>query len=580
MASLTEPADGRRQATRGARPGASAEDWLARAVVAVERHWRWALGLLLALDAALLLYMGRGTTFFFDDWDFVIHDYGGGLHSLLLAHVGNISIFPVAVYKVLFHVVGLDDYGAFRLVVIALHLIAAALIFTLASRRVERLPALLATALILFLGAAWEDLLWAFQVGYLLSIVGGLAAFVLIERRDRLGDVSAMAALILSIGSSSLGIPLVVGVVVELVWARDWRRLWLVVVPALLYFVWYLGYGESEITSSSLINAPGFAADLAAAAAGALVGRALEWGRPLAVLGLLVVAVRLIRPGPISPRLAGLLSTAVMLWIVTATARSTTSAPETSRYVYLGAVAIVLIGVELLRGSVVPVRASAVAMVLVVLAALTGLTVMHNGAAGLRSTSQTLAAELGAVQIAAAYVPAELQPDPSRAPQIVAGPYLHTVQAIGSAPGDTPSELIATDPASRTSAESLLIKLEGVSLAPAGAGLERHAALTPPLLAGVNGSPPKRLSRCWTTTAVNLGSYTEFVLPERGLLVRATGQPVDVTVRRFSPPPSGVDLGAVAPHGRSLLKVPRDGSGRPWFARVSSGAPSEVCGVG
>ena len=50
--------------------------------------------------------------------------------------------------------------------------------------------------------------------------------------------------------------------------------------------------------------------------------------------------------------IGGLLATGAALWIVTATARSTISPPETSRYTYLGAVVIVLVGVELLRGAV------------------------------------------------------------------------------------------------------------------------------------------------------------------------------------------------------------------------------------
>src|ERR1700722_17930768 len=83
---------------------------LERAIDAIDRHWPWALGALMLLDAALLLYMGRGFSFFYDDWDFVTHDFGGGFHSLMQAHVGNISVFPVAVYKVLFHVVGLNHY--------------------------------------------------------------------------------------------------------------------------------------------------------------------------------------------------------------------------------------------------------------------------------------------------------------------------------------------------------------------------------------------------------------------------------------------------------------------------------------
>ena len=409
-----------------------ASRWLEGTVAAIDRNARWAMAGLIFIEAALLLHMGRELTFFYDDWDFVTHDYGGGLHSLLAAHVGNISVFPVAAYKVLFHLVGLDHYTVFRLAVVVLHLFAASLIFTLARRRIANLPALLAASLILFLGAAWEDLLWAFQIGYLLSIVGGLAAWCLLERRDRAWDLLATGCLVLAVGSSSLGIPLVVGVAVELAWRRDWNRGFVVAVPALLYVAWYLGHGESEVTSGSLINAPGFAVDLAAAAVGALVGRGLDWGRPLALVGLLVLLRRLSGSTPISARLAGLLATGLSLWVITATARSTTSAPETSRYVYLGAVVVVLVGVELLRGLTITPQAMASAAVLVGLCAITGLTPLYNGASGLRSTSKVVAAELGALEIAAAYAPPGYQPDSQRAPQIAAGTYLHTVRAIGS----------------------------------------------------------------------------------------------------------------------------------------------------
>ena len=197
--------------------------------------------------------------------------------------------------------------------------------YVLAARRVQVFPALLAAALILFLGAAWEDLLWGFQVGYLLSVgrrlgrVGAAGAAAALERRR------GVLCLIVAVGSSSLGIAVMVGVAVELAWQRRWREGWIVLVPVLLYALWYLGYGESQVTSSSLINAPGFAEDLAAAAFGALAGRGLEWGRPLALLGLVVLLRRLVRPLPVSPRLAGLLAAGLALWVVTAVARSTIS---------------------------------------------------------------------------------------------------------------------------------------------------------------------------------------------------------------------------------------------------------------
>lgn len=579
MSGIAQPAASTTASGSPGRDSSSSRSFTETIVGDVERRWPWILGAMLLLDAVLLLYMGKGLTFFYDEWDFVQHDYGGGVHSLLAAHVGNISLFPVVVYKILFHVVGLDHYVVYRLVVVLLHLTAAVLIFVLASRRMARAPALLAMALILFLGAAWEDLLWAFQIGYMLSIVGGLGTWVLIERDDRLGDVAALCCLILSVGSSSLGIAVMIGVAVELAWSRQWRRGWIVLVPAVLYLLWYLGYGESEVTKESLINAPGYVEDLAAAAFSGLVGRStLDWGRPLAVLGALVLLRRFLRLPPITPRLAGLVAAGLGLWMVTAAARSTISAPESSRYIYLGAVAIVLVGVELLRGIPIPARATAVAGVLVAYFAVTGLTPMHAGASGLSSTSNTLKAELGAFELASAYVPPSYHLDPQRAPTLEAGPYLHTVRAVGSSPADTPAELISGDSAARTTAEKQLLRLEAVGLVRAGPSLKSSA--TRPLVSNVGGTAPTPAGSCWSTAPGVAGSYTEFVAPAGGLLIGATAQPVDVVARRFAPPLGGVEVGAVAARRRSLVKFPPDGSGRPWFVRVSSGTPSEVCGGG
>jgi hypothetical protein len=552
--------------------------WAERAVAAVDRHWRWALAALMLADAVLLLYMGRGLSFFYDDWDFVTHDYGGGIHSLLAPHVGNIVLFPVAIYKVLFHVVGLNHYVVFRIVVIALHLVCGGLVFVLAERRIPRVPALLAAALILFLGAAWEDLLWAFQMNYLLSVAGGLAAWTLLDHDDRRNEIAATLCLIVAAGSSSLGIAVMIGVAVELTWRRRWGSGWIVLVPAALYVLWYLHYGESQITANGLINAPGYAEDLMAAAFGGLIGRALEWGRPLALVGILFVVSRVARALPVPARLAGLLATGLSLWAVTAVARSTISPPESSRYIYLGAVVIVLTGVELLRGVTISPRATVLATFLVGFFAVTGLTVMHAGAEGLRSTSTAVTAELAAMEIAAAYVPPSYQPDPQRAPQIMAGPYLHTVRAIGSTPADTPPEIVASEPAVRTEVDESLIKLEGGgALAPVSP--RTAASGYRALVANVGGSPPVASAHCWKTTTVAAGTYTEFLVPPKGVLIRATSQAVQVVVRRFSPPLGGVVLGGIPALQAAIVKFPLDASGRPWFVRLTSGAPAEVCGV-
>jgi hypothetical protein len=553
---------------------------LGRAVGSVEQNSLWVLAALMLLAGALLLYMGRGLTFFYDDWNFVTEDYGGGFHSLMRAHVGNISIFPIAIYKILFHLVGLNHYAVFRSVVILLHLACGGLVYVLASRRISRVPALLAAALILFLGAAWEDLLWAFQIGYLLSVAGGLAAWVLLERRDRLGDVAAMLCVVVSAGSSSLGIAVMVGVAVELLWRREDRgRIWIVLAPAVLYALWYLGYGESQVTENSLIAAPGFFADLIAAAFGGLIGRGLEWGRPLALVGVLILLGRIARALPVSARLAGLIATGLSLWIVTAAARSTTSTPETSRYIYLGAVVIVLIGVELLRSVAITPRVSAVAAVVVAGCAMTGLTVLHNGAAGLRSTSKTVTADLGALELAAAHAPPGYQPDPQGAPQITAGPYLHTVRAIGSSPADTPAEIAAADPASRAAADAVLVMLGAARLTPLGATKPSPLAPAPTVSGLVSGTQVQHGACMDLTPLPGATMSATFVAPRGGVGINDRGvAPVSLGYRRFGEAfdPSPM---AVHPHSEAKLSFASDDAVVPWQFELGSASSVDVCGL-
>jgi hypothetical protein len=551
---------------------------LERVVAGVERNWRWALGALLLADALLLLYMGRGLTFFFDDWDYVIHDYGGGIHSLLLAHNGHMSVFPVAVYKVLFHVVGLNHYAVFRLVLIALHLSCAGLVFVLVSKRQSRVAALLATALILFLGAAWEDLLWSFQIDYMLSIAGGLAAWVLLEREDRLGDIGATVAVVISIGSSGLGLPVLFGVLVELLCKRAWRRWFIVVIPAVVYVLWYLGYGEDVITNEGLINSPGFAQDIAASAFGAIAGHGLDWGRPIAVLGFGVLLWRLARPSTISARLAGLLATGLSLWLLTAAARSNIASAETGRYVYLGAVVIVLVGIELIRGIALSPRVSALGAVAVAIFAITGLTLLRDGAVGLRGTSKTVTAELGALELAAVHAPPAYQPDPHLAPQILAGPYLHTIRAIGSSPADSPSAIRAADPTVRAAADAVLLALEAPALTPLSPSSAPSGG-SPPALAAVSSGTASARGGCVALTPAPGTAVTAILtLPNSGLQIRDRGAaPVALAVRRFGD--SFVALGGplAARTAVALTPAPDAGQGVPWQLQLSSSSALTVC---
>jgi hypothetical protein len=550
---------------------------LERTVEAVERHSVWALAGLLVLSGAVVMYMGRGLSFYYDEWEWLLHDYGGGIQLMLHDHAGNISFFPAAIYKVLFRVVGFNHYAVFRLDVVILNLICGALIYVMAARRIPRVPALLAAALILFLGSAWEDLLWGFQVGYLLSVASGLATLALLERSGRRNDIAAMLCLVVAAGSSSLGVPIMVGVGVEL--ARQRRRAWIVLVPAALYVLWYLSYGVSQITQNGVLDTPSYSTDLAASAFGGLVGRGLEWGRPLALVGLLAVVRHLTRPFAVSARLASLLAAVLTLWIITGLARSTLGAPESSRYIYLGAVLIVLIGVELLRGVTITPRMSAIATPIVILCAFTSLTVMHTGALGLRTTSKTVIAQLGALELARAYAPPSYRPNPEKAPPVYAGLYLHAVRSIGSSPADTPAEILASEPPARAAADAVLLALEAPSLRPLGRA--RLSPLAPaPTITSLNQGTRSQQAECVQLRPLAGGPMTSTLnVPSDGVVIRNEGSaPAALALRRFGatfdPLPD-----SAASHSENVLSLPADAAQIPWQLQLVSATRLSVCGL-
>jgi hypothetical protein len=404
---------------------------------------------------------------------------------------------------------------------------------------------------------------------------------VLLERDgDDLRSKSAvMLCLIVALGSSSLGIAIVIGVAAELAWGRRWRTAWVVAVPVLLYAIWYLHYGEDEITKNGLINAPGFVEELAAAAFGGLVGRALEWGRPLALLGFLALLLRLARPLPVSARLVGLLATGFSLWFITAAARSTVSQPETSRYIYLGAVVIILVAVELLRGVTVTPRATGLATLVVGFCAVTGLTALHAGAMGLQEHSKTVTAELGALELAAAHAPPGYQPDTVLAPQIMAGPYLHTVRAIGSSPADTPAEIAAADPASRAAADRVLIALDAPTLTPLGRTRSSSRAPAPAVVALASGAQIQHGNCIGLTPLPGAAMTATLSLPSGGVTVADSGiGSATASLSRFGE--TFVPLStSVPPHSRVALSIPPDAAQLPWTLQLTSSSPLSVCGL-
>jgi hypothetical protein len=523
-----------------------------------------ALALLLLAAGLLLLLAGRHLTFFYDEWDFIVGRRGGSIDTYLDPHNGHLSLFPVAVYKLLFVTVGLRHYWPYRVVEIALHLLCGGLLYVLLRRRIGAWPALVPTALLLFMGSAFQDLLWPFQMGYLGSIAGGLGALALLELpASRRRDACACALLIWSVASSGVGIPFLFAAAVLLLARRErWSRLWVVAVPAILFLAWYVGWGAGErITSDAVLGAPQYVADAAAGATAGIAG--LDdgtWGVPLlvALLAVLTLAWRAHRGDRPTPMLLAATGGALAFWVLTAVTRFESPDPAASRYLYIGAVFILIVAAEAKLGTGID-RAWLVVPLLLAAGAIVGnLSALRGGERAMRGVDDAVGASLGAVEVAAPVVSPAFQAAPGDLPGIAAGPYLAAVHSLGS-PVLTVSQLEHAGGLAQT-ADQVLVLAERLAV-----------KRTPPTVATTaSGQGCRQLTR---------GSVRLQVSPGGSVSIKTEHGPgARLYVRRFSGAFQPRPLGTVPGASSATVAFPADRAPqRPWTVRLVSAAPLLAC---
>jgi hypothetical protein len=90
---------------------------------------------LVACAAQVFAWQSR-LTFAFDEWDFLLGRLGTSADAFLAPHFEHISVAPVAIYKVLLSVFGMDSPRPFQLVGLSLLVTVLALVFVYLRRRV------------------------------------------------------------------------------------------------------------------------------------------------------------------------------------------------------------------------------------------------------------------------------------------------------------------------------------------------------------------------------------------------------------------------------------------------------------
>lgn len=219
-------------------------------MLASARAAGWTHAATLVVGAVVLIYVGRGQWFYFDEWDFMWQPEA--LRRLVEGHNGHWSLVPISAWLLLQQTFGLGSYLPFLLLAIVAHLVLAHLLWRVL-QRVRCQPWLatgLATAFIFF-GTATENLMWAFQFGYMGAIAFALGALLLVSRPAlRLGGAIGAAAL-LTLGAATAGtaLPFFVPVALTALVVLGWKRALIVAAPpTLIYLFWYLAIAGENPT--------------------------------------------------------------------------------------------------------------------------------------------------------------------------------------------------------------------------------------------------------------------------------------------------------------------------------------------
>ena len=529
------------------------------------------LGAGAAASAAVLLALGSKLTFLLDDWEFLLYRPGFTAHSILDPHGEHISIAPILIYKALLATVGMDSSLPYLAVDVALVVATAFLLFVYLRRRVDPWLALLAAAVILTLGPAYDDLLWDFQMGFTGSLACGLGAILMLERGDGRGDALACGLLTVGVTFSSLGLPFIVAAAVDVALRGDrLRRLYVVAVPAFLYAVWWAGWGHTADTAFSLHNVattPEFIFDAAAGVFASLFGLVqtsagvaaaqFDWGKPLLVAAVGIGAWRLHRIGRVPRDLWIALALAATFWILAGFNVKPGRGPTESRYLLPGAVFVLMIAGELLRGVRVPRVGVVIAYVAGVAVVASNLSVLHDAYLAYRNTSDLIKADLGSLEIARDRIVFPVRLDENIADTAYVGvtssAFLPAADRYGS-PADDPAQIAAAPEPARVAADKVLGRALFIGLTPPRAPL-RNCRRVP---------APGEILR----------------LPPGGLGIRSSRLAgAQLSLRRFATGSFPVILPPLAPGQARVLRIPTDRATEPWELALRSNGPTAVCPV-
>jgi hypothetical protein len=330
-------------------------------------HARLLVAVGVLATCAVILWLARSYTFYFDEWDFIISAPTWNAESYLQPHNLHPVMVPRLIYSAMLSTIGLRSYLPYMAVLLALHGTSALLLFELVRRRTGDVIGIACAAILLVLGAGWENLLWAFQISFVGSVACGLGMLLALDARPtgfpargeggpqgRMGTLNeeqpwrmplATALLTASLMFSAIGLFFGVAAAVRLALTNDRRRdlAWLAPV-AVVFGAWFLAFGRfgepaPPLSAADLLAVPLYALWGLGASAAGLIGASGVAGPPLLLLAAGAVGYGWWRGG-FDPLSIGVAAGLVTFYLVTGVSRAQLGYQQSGagRYVYEGAV--------------------------------------------------------------------------------------------------------------------------------------------------------------------------------------------------------------------------------------------------
>lgn len=213
------------------------------------------LGVLCLLAIATLgyLWLARNLFFYQDEWTFISLRYQSPFTApaeFLAPHNEHWVALPLFIQSLLFATFGLGSYLPFVGASILAHIVTTGLAYLVLCRvGASRSAAAAAAGVGAFLGAGAENILWGFQIGFILPLLLGYLAIWAVDREEsRLSRFWAPLALLAAVTSTGIGPVVTMFTAGYAVGRRGLRAAIRIALPALVLFgAWYLARGVDAV---------------------------------------------------------------------------------------------------------------------------------------------------------------------------------------------------------------------------------------------------------------------------------------------------------------------------------------------